>query len=117
MVFTHIEMCIGKMSWFVHNFLQNHHLVPKVYVLSCSYLDCLGYFIVYIVCPNCTLVALTDTRTLVTPPSNRGEARLANADAIVANGVSVVVTLCTRLRATVVSSSSIWFKSTKAISS
>ena len=107
MVFTHIEMCIGKMSWFVHNFLQNHHMVPKVYVLSRSYLDCLGYFIVYIFCPDCTLVALTHERTLVTPPFNRCEAQLANADAIVANGVSVVVALCTRLRATVVSNSSI----------
>jgi len=35
------------MSWFVHNFLQNFHMVPKVYALSRRYLDCLGYYIFF----------------------------------------------------------------------
>jgi len=30
---------ILKMSWFVHNFVQNKHMVPIVYTLVHSYLD------------------------------------------------------------------------------
>ena len=37
-------MVYWKISWFEHNFLQNFHMVPKVYALSRSYLDCLEYF-------------------------------------------------------------------------
>jgi len=43
MVSRHIEWRI-KMSWFVHNFLYNSHMVPKIYALSGSYFDCLRYF-------------------------------------------------------------------------
>jgi len=28
-----------EMSWFVHNFLQNKHMLPIVYALLRSYLD------------------------------------------------------------------------------
>ena len=41
------RMVYWKMSWFVHNFLQNFHMVPKVYALSRRYLDCLGYYIFF----------------------------------------------------------------------
>ena len=52
-------MVFWKMSWFVHNFLQNFHVVPKVYSLSRSYLDCLWYLRFFsILCPNCALGAL-----------------------------------------------------------
>ena len=51
-----IQMVYWKMSWFVQNFLQNFYKVPKVYALSRSYLDCLGYFTFLI--PNCALGAL-----------------------------------------------------------
>ena len=50
------------MSWFVHDVLLNFHIVPKVYALSCSYLDCLEYFRFFpILCPNCALWALNNT--------------------------------------------------------
>ena len=49
------------MSWFVHTFLQNFHMAPKVYALSRSYLDFLGYFnFLSILCPNCVLGALKE---------------------------------------------------------
>jgi len=41
MISTHTELLCWKMSSFV---LQNVHMAPKVYVLSRSYFDCLGYF-------------------------------------------------------------------------
>jgi len=51
-------MVFWQMSWFVHNFLQNFHVVPKVYASSRSYLDCLGYLRRFsILFPNCALEA------------------------------------------------------------
>jgi len=58
-------MVFWKMSWFVHNFLQNFHVVPKVYVLSRSYLDCLGYFRFFPFYAQTVLWELYGTATLV----------------------------------------------------
>jgi len=43
MISPHIERFYWKMSWSVHIFLQNFHMVPKINALSRRYLDCLGY--------------------------------------------------------------------------
>jgi len=40
--FSLIMNGILKMSWFVHIFLQNKHMVPIVYALLRSYLDFYG---------------------------------------------------------------------------
>ena len=49
MISPHIEW-YWKMSWFVHNFLQNIRMVPKIYALSSSYLDCLRYLRLFSIC-------------------------------------------------------------------
>jgi len=67
-------MMYWKMSWFVHNFLQNYQMVPNVYALSHSYLyfwDTLDYF--HFACKSCALVALTLRQTHILKHVNNVE--------------------------------------------
>ena len=66
MVFPPIEWYIGQYSGLCKVFFKRI-MVPKVYALSGSYLDCLGYFRWYffILCLNYALGAFTTT-SLVT---------------------------------------------------
>jgi len=43
LISPHIEWCIGKCPGLCTIFFETSTLVPKVYALSRSYLDCLGY--------------------------------------------------------------------------